>query len=248
MNEDHYMLGMKPKTGGVSATAKVGGGCEVRPGGMLVQKRNSDCEKSFNHDSNIKVRVKYVSSYHEITLTSHANFGELKKSLYGPTGLQPKHQKLMFKEKERDSKLFLDAAGVKDGSKIILIDDEERRRFESWDGGKIEKALKDIAAVRFEVDNLAKMVASIEMEINGGYKVVDTDLSNLIELLMIQLIKLDGIAADGDVKMQRRVQVKRVQKYIEILDLLKIRNCGQENMSLQRKQGPAFVTTKWETF
>ncbi|KAH6774124.1 BCL-2-associated athanogene 1 [Perilla frutescens var. hirtella] len=236
--DDHYMmLRMKPKTAGVSTAAKGGGGWEVRPGGMLVQKRNSDCDKSFTHDSNIKVRVKYGSSYHEITLSSHANFGELKNSLSGPTGLQPKHQKLMFKEKERDSKLFLDAAGVKDGSKIILIEDEdgdelcrERRRFESYDDGKLEKALKDIAAVRFEVDNLAKLVTSIEMEINGGHKIVDRDLSNLIELLMTQLIKLDGIAADGDVKMQRRVQVKRVQKYIEILDLLKIRNSGLEKM------------------
>lgn len=46
------------------------------------------------------------------------------------------------------------------------------------------------------------------MEINGGKKVVETVLLSLIELLMTQLIKLDGIAADGDVKLQRRMQVE----------------------------------------
>lgn len=32
-------------------------------------------------------------------------------------------------------------------------------------------------------------------------------LLNLIELLMNQLLKLDGITADGDVKLQRKIQV-----------------------------------------
>lgn len=50
-------------------------------------------------------------------------------------------------------------------------------------------------------------MASIELEINGGKKVVEMVLLNLIELLMTQLIKLDGIAADGDVKLKRRMQV-----------------------------------------
>lgn len=45
------------------------------------------------------------------------------------------------------------------------------------------------------------------MEINGGKKVVETVFLGLIELLMKQLIKLDAIAADGDVKLQRRMQV-----------------------------------------
>lgn len=31
---------------------------------------------------------------------------------------------------------------------------------------------------------------------------------NLIELLMNQLLKLDGIMADGDAKLQRKMQVK----------------------------------------
>ncbi|KAL0329732.1 UNVERIFIED_CONTAM: BAG family molecular chaperone regulator 1 [Sesamum radiatum] len=288
------------------AKAAAAGGWEVRPGGMLVQRRSSDSNQNSGHVPNIKVRVKYGSSYHEVSISSQASFGkffvlmisffveflsgnnvdelsgfpgELKKMLSGPTGLHTQDQKLIFKEKERDSKAFLDIVGVKDGSKIVLVEDElsrERRCLELRRNAVMEKASKEIAAIRFEVDKLAKQVASIELEINGGKKVVETVLLNLIELLMTQLIKLDGISADGDVKLQRRMQVKRVQKYIETLDVLKMRNSGLGKVHLQqqlqiftgpkiyqkqqeqRKQvnnftervnpGPVVVTTKWETF
>ncbi|MBA0701697.1 hypothetical protein Goari_022490 [Gossypium aridum] len=46
---------------------------------------------------------------------------------------------------------------------------------------------------------------------------------------MNQLLKLDGIMADGDVKLQRKMQVRRVQKYVETLDLLKIKNSMPNN-------------------
>ena len=47
----------------------------------------------------------------------------------------------------------------------------------------------------------------METIINKGGKVVETDVLTLIELLMNQLLKLDGIMADGDVKLQRKMQV-----------------------------------------
>ncbi|KAK4389342.1 BAG family molecular chaperone regulator 1 [Sesamum angolense] len=193
------------------AKAAAAGGWEVRPGGMLVQRRSSDSKQNSCHVPNIKVRVKYGSSYREVSISSQASFGELKKMLSGPTGLHTQDQKLIFKEKERDSKAFLDIVGVKDGSKIVLVEDDlsrERRCLELRRNAVMEKASKEIAAIRFEVDKLAKQVASIELEINGGKKVVETVLLNLIELLMTQLIKLDGISADGDVKLQRRMQDK----------------------------------------
>lgn len=43
--------------------------------------------------------------------------------------------------------------------------------------------------------------------ITKGGKVAETDMLNLIELLMNELLKLDGIMADGDVKLQRKMQV-----------------------------------------
>jgi hypothetical protein len=49
---------------------------EIRPGGMLVQKRTT---ADSNHNSvpvsNIKVRVKYGSLCHEISISSQASFG-----------------------------------------------------------------------------------------------------------------------------------------------------------------------------
>lgn len=46
---------------------------EVRPGGMMVQKRDTNqCSQPV---PTIRVRVKYGSSYHEIRISSQASFG-----------------------------------------------------------------------------------------------------------------------------------------------------------------------------
>lgn len=53
--------------------------------------------------------------------------------LVGVTGLHQEDQKLIYKEKERDSKAFLDISGVKDRSKILLVEDpisQEKRLLE----------------------------------------------------------------------------------------------------------------------
>jgi len=47
-----------------------------------------------------------------------------------------------------------------------------------------------------------------------------------------------------DSDMGRFLQVRRVQKYVETLDALKVRNATQNSSSQQ----PMVVTTKWETF
>ncbi|KAJ0750909.1 putative Ubiquitin-like domain, BAG domain, Ubiquitin-like domain superfamily [Helianthus annuus] len=111
----------------------------------------------------IRVRVKFGSIYYEINISSQATFGELKKMLSGPTGLHHEDQKLMYKDKERSSKTYLDVVGVKDR---------------------------------------LKMVSTLESVISKGGKVAEKTLLNLIELLMNQPLKLDGITADGDVKLQ----------------------------------------------
>ncbi|KAL0452524.1 UNVERIFIED_CONTAM: BAG family molecular chaperone regulator 1 [Sesamum latifolium] len=98
---------------------RVGGGekkWELRPGGMLVQKR-TDADIAHVPPPTIRVRVKYGSIYHEIYISSQATFGELKKMLSGPTGLHHQDQKLFYKDKERDSNAYLDISGVKDKSK-----------------------------------------------------------------------------------------------------------------------------------
>lgn len=81
--------------------------------------------------------------------------------LVGPTGLHHQDQKLLFKKKERDSKAFLDISGVKNKSKIVLMEDpisQERRYVEMRKNAKMEKASKSISEISLEVDRLAGQV------------------------------------------------------------------------------------------
>jgi hypothetical protein len=87
--------------------------------------------------------------------------GELKKLVAAKTGLHPDDQKVLYKDKERDSKAFLDMAGVKDRSKLVVVEDPEakaRRLIEERRNGHLEKAAKAVAAVTAEVDKLAPKV------------------------------------------------------------------------------------------
>ena len=79
---------MKTKTTGLSqikGSSAVGDGggdgqlmdWELRPGGMLVQKRNADSDReSTPAPPTIRVRVKYGSNYHELSISSQATFGD----------------------------------------------------------------------------------------------------------------------------------------------------------------------------
>lgn len=81
--------------------------------------------------------------------------------LSGPTGLHHQDQKLLFKDKERDSNAFLDTSGVKDKSKIVLVEDpisQEKRYLEMRKTAKMEKAAKSISEISLEVDRLAGQV------------------------------------------------------------------------------------------
>ncbi|XP_076883867.1 BAG family molecular chaperone regulator 2-like [Bidens hawaiensis] len=231
------MMHMSTKTTSVNRRSMGLGGdneWEVRPGGMLVQKRDPNDEQNGVPPPTIRVRVKYGSIYHEINISSQATFGELKKMLSGPTGLHHEDQKLRYKNKERSSKTFLDIVGVKDRSKIVLVENpisQEKRYIEMMKNAKIEKAAKSIFEISLEVDRLAGQMSAHELVISKGGKVAEKTLLTVIELLMNQLLKLDGITTYGDVTLQRKLQVKRVQKYVETLDLLKIKNStnGNEN-------------------
>ncbi|KAH7653664.1 BCL2-associated athanogene-like proteins and related BAG family chaperone regulators protein [Dioscorea alata] len=231
---------------------------EMRPGGMLVQKREGPSPPA----PTIRVRVKHGGASHEIYLSSQATFGELKKLLAERTGMHPGDQKIVFKDKERASNAFLDISGVKDGSKMVLLEDpaaQAKRCLEMRRNAKLEKASKSISQISLDVDKLASQVSALEAIVAKDGKVAEHDVLNLIELLMNQLLKLDGIIADGDVKLQRRMQVRRVQKYVETLDVIKIKNSmptqqpPQQQQQQQRKQkqsapAPVVATTKWEVF
>ncbi|XP_077243816.1 BAG family molecular chaperone regulator 1-like [Tasmannia lanceolata] len=213
--------------------------CEMRPGGMLVQKR---CVKSDISAPNIRIRIAYGLVRYEISVNSQATFGELKKLLSAETGLQPSEQRLIFRGKERENGAYLDISGVKDRSKVILVEDpssREKRFIEMRRNAKIQSAHRAFSDIAMEVDKLAEQVSTIEKSISNGIKVAEVQITTLIEMLMRQAIKLDSISTEGDTSTQRSLQAKRVQKCVETLDVLKISNARIK---------PVVVTTKWETF
>ena len=79
------------------------------------------------------------------------------------TGLHAQDQKLIFKKKERGSKSYLDVERVKDGSKLVLLEDiesRERRILETLRIAKKEKASKSLKEINQEVDKLANKVSN----------------------------------------------------------------------------------------
>ncbi|KDP38026.1 hypothetical protein JCGZ_04669 [Jatropha curcas] len=212
---------------------------EMRPGGMLVQKRNG---KNDIPPAILRLRIPYGALRYEISVNSQATFGELKKLLMAETGLQPSEQRLVFRGKERENGQYLDTCGVKDRSKVILIQDPasiERRYIQMRKNARIQSAYRAISSVSIEVDKLAEQVSAIEKSISDGIKVPEVQITTLIEMLMRQAIKLDGISAEGDASSLKNLESKRVQKCVETLDVMKISNA---------KIKPVIVTTKWETF
>lgn len=213
---------------------------EMRPGGMLVQKRSENID---NLAPILSLRIAYGAVRYEISVNSQATFGELKKLLTAETGLQPDEQKLTFRGKERENGEYLDRCGVKTRSKLILTEDPcsiERRLIETRRNAKIQAAHRAISDVSMEIDKLAEQVSAIEKSISNGTKVPEVQITTLTEMLMGQAIKLESVIIETThVSAERNLQGKRVQKCVETLDVLKVANA---------KVKPIIVTTKWETF
>ncbi|KAK9108347.1 hypothetical protein Syun_024358 [Stephania yunnanensis] len=116
-------------TSSTSGASVVDNGCrvvgeikwEVRPGGMLVQKRE-DFDQS-SGETIIKVRVSTGSQWHDISIEATSTFGELKVVLSLVTGLEPREQRILFRGKERDDGDYLHMEGVGDMDKVLLLED-----------------------------------------------------------------------------------------------------------------------------
>ncbi|KAK9986165.1 hypothetical protein SO802_031116 [Lithocarpus litseifolius] len=231
---------------------------EMRPGGMLVQKRDDvvvDDDASApaaavaesTGGPTIKVTVCHGPAHHVLHVPAHSTFGDIKNAVVQKTGLEAKDQRLLFRGKEKEDEEHLHIAGVKDRSKILLLENpasKERKLEEIRKNNEISKACEAVKGVRAEVDKLSERVAALEGAVNGGTKVEEKEFVVLTELLMRQLLKLDGIEAEGEAKMQRKAEVRRVQNFVEKLDSLKARN---SNPNINNSNAVS-VTTKWETF
>ncbi|MCL7037495.1 hypothetical protein MKW94_005774 [Papaver nudicaule] len=219
--------------------------CEVRPGGMLVQKRDGDPEEDGGDVvPMIKLIVTHGTSKHEINVHPQASFGDVKRLLANVTGLEPNEQRLFFRGKEKEDDEALDMAGLKDKSKVLLLEDQEskERKLEAIRmNEKMLEACEAVVKVRSEVDSLEEKVHVLEASVHIGDKVPEKEFVMLGEFLMRQLLKLDGIKAEGEAKAQRRLEVRRVQNLVDTVDNLKSRNANPIS-----NDKAVSVPTSWE--
>ncbi|KAL2901912.1 BAG family molecular chaperone regulator 4, partial [Bienertia sinuspersici] len=178
---------------------------EMRPGGMLVQKREDGTEE--DGGPMFKIKVSYGSSFYDFVLPCKFTFGELKKLLAQETTLEPEDQRLFFRGREKDDAETLLMAGLKDHSKLLLMErpaSKEKKMEEARKKEEMMKSYAAIAEVRAEVDKLSQRVSSVEASVHSGTKVDEKEFIISTELLMVQLLKLDSIDAEGEAKTQRK--------------------------------------------
>ncbi|KAK4377614.1 hypothetical protein RND71_003910 [Anisodus tanguticus] len=231
---------------------------EMRPSGMVVQKRENDAS-SIN--PTITIKVSYASQEFDLPVPSEFTFGEVKSILSSIIGLDPKVQKLLFRGKEKEDHEYLHLAGVKDNSKVLVMEEEmveEKIPEEVRVTTEISRGAEAVAEVRTEVDKLSEQVSAVQAVVFDGTNVENKDISYLEEMLMRQLLKLDGIEAEGEGKVQRKMEVRRVQSLVETMDAVKARNSNPfSNNSnavsvttnpFSNNSNAVSVTTQWETF
>ena len=99
----------------------------------------------------------YVFIFFGISIT-----GDVKKLLVNKTGLEPAEQRLFFRGIEKGDNQRLQAEGVKDKSKLFLLEgtaSKERKLEETRKQNVMSKAFEAIAGVRAEVDKLSNRVS-----------------------------------------------------------------------------------------
>lgn len=101
--------------------------------------------------------------------------GEVKKVLCGETGLEVDEQKLVYRGRERENGEYLDVCGVKDRSKVVLIQDPssiERRFIQMRINAKIQTAHRAINNVAVQLDQLADQVCmQLHFPLSSTWKV-----------------------------------------------------------------------------
>ncbi|XP_010037686.2 BAG family molecular chaperone regulator 4 isoform X1 [Eucalyptus grandis] len=203
----------------------------MRPCGMLVQRREEEeegdaagCDGAGGNGPPVKINVSYGSSQHEIFVPSRSTFGEMKHIVAKRIGLDPAEQRLLFRGKEQEDEEHLHLAGIKDNSKVVVLENpasKEKKLEQSQESEEVSRASEAVAGIRAEVDKLSKRVAELEVLVHDGTKVEEKKIVEPTELLMRQLLKLDGIEAQGEARVQRKAEVRRVQGLVDQLDSLK---------------------------
>ncbi|KAJ0765262.1 putative Ubiquitin-like domain, molecular chaperone regulator BAG [Helianthus annuus] len=132
---------------------------EVRPGGLLVQKRIVGSDPGCGTTQIISIKVSHESYHHHLSVPSVSTFGDLKKILARMINLEAKDQRLLFRGKEKGDDERLDMAGVKDMSKVILLEDpaSKERKLNGKKNANVH-AFDAVMKVRTEVDKLSHKI------------------------------------------------------------------------------------------
>lgn len=78
-------------------------------------------------------------------------------------GLDPVEQRLLFRGKEQEDEERLHLAGIKENSKVVVLEDpasKEKKLEQSQESEEVSIASEAVAGVRAEVDKLSKRVTS----------------------------------------------------------------------------------------
>lgn len=185
---------------------------QTKPSGMPVQRR----------ENLIDGLLWFLSPRFHPSLAIH--FGELENLLARDT--QPKDQRLYIQRSNGDEMETLHMSCLKDVSKLLFMcyPASKERKMEVQNTAEILKACEAVSEIRAEVDKLSQRVSSLQASVQSGIKVDEKEFIISTELLMVQLLKLDSVEADGEAKVQRKNEVRRIQRYVDQLDALKQRN------------------------
>ncbi|XP_071716850.1 BAG family molecular chaperone regulator 4-like isoform X2 [Rutidosis leptorrhynchoides] len=205
---------------------------------------------------NIKIKVSYGSNNFDVFISPQSTFAK-------ETGLEPEVQNLLFRGKEKDEQETLHMAGVKDNAKVILMEnapikEEVVERVEEIKESiepikEISTGVEAVSRIREENNEFAEQVASLEAVVGCETQVADKDFVFVTEMLMRQLLKLDGIDAQGEGRTQRKLEVRRLQGLVDKLDKLKADNSNIstdiiKTASSEPSMPSPKVTQEWEVF
>ncbi|GER37942.1 BAG family molecular chaperone regulator 2 [Striga asiatica] len=179
--------------------------------------------------STINIKLSHGLNHYEVFVPFSSSFempdyvaGYLKSFVCRQIGLRPERHKLLFRGSEKEDDEDLLTAGLTDYCEVLLV---EAEAFEKASHEEVEsKGEEAVSQVRKEVDKLDQQVSSLQALVNRGIKVDDKEIIYLTEMLMRQLLILDGIEAEGEGRVKRKMEVRRVQSIVEILDAYKLRN------------------------
>ncbi|XP_042066821.1 mediator of RNA polymerase II transcription subunit 15-like isoform X1 [Salvia splendens] len=194
----------------------------------------------------ISLKVSHGHNQYEVAVPSNSNFGYLKSVISQSLGLNPETCKLYFGDIEKQDGESLQQAGLKENSEVLLVESVcgQPVSEEVQETPVASKGEEAVAEARKEINNLEQQVSALQTVIDSGKEVDDKEITYLTEMLMRQLLKLDGIDAEGEGRVQRKAEVRRVQNIVETLDALKSRNSNSSNHT----QENVTTSTEWTAF